>query len=96
MFWNFDDSSLSFYSRTEQHQREEIITIEMSLKDKELTPFVRLGKENVQNTTQRQEWKCSCGNVYYRDGYGYRNNMSRFSSHMDGGPCVTEMVCKLC
>ncbi|CAI5669186.1 unnamed protein product [Oreochromis niloticus] len=103
VLWNFDDSSLSFYSRIGQHQREEIITMEMSLKDKELSPFIRLGKENVQNTTQRQEWKCTCGNVYYRDGYGCRNNMSRFSSQancscgkMIGGPCVTEMVCKLC
>ncbi|XP_006809403.2 uncharacterized protein LOC102787046 [Neolamprologus brichardi] len=51
VLWNFDASSLSFYSRTGQHQREEIITIEISLNNKELTPFVRLGKENVQNTT---------------------------------------------
>ncbi|KAK9524846.1 hypothetical protein VZT92_017211 [Zoarces viviparus] len=44
VFWNFGTSSLSFFSRTGQHQREEIITIKMSHNNWDLAPFVQLGQ----------------------------------------------------
>ncbi|XP_075948729.1 uncharacterized protein LOC142950926 [Anarhichas minor] len=53
VFWNFGSSSLSFFSRTGQHQREEIITIKMSLNIWDLAPFVQLGRENAQISYQQ-------------------------------------------
>ncbi|XP_059211243.1 tripartite motif-containing protein 16-like [Centropristis striata] len=60
VFWNSVTSSLSFFSRTGRHQREEIITIKMSLNNWDLAPFVQLEHKNVQNR-QGQDWKCQCG-----------------------------------
>ncbi|KAM9426289.1 uncharacterized protein KZ484_018014 [Pholidichthys leucotaenia] len=106
VIWNFATSTLSFFSRIGQHQREEIITIKISLNNWGLAPFVQLGKENVQSSSQ-QQWKCRCGQVYYKKGNGYRSN-NRRSFHcpysqpncscgeMVGGPNITERVCKLC
>ncbi|KAM6895147.1 uncharacterized protein PEZ65_022655 [Lycodopsis pacificus] len=83
VFWNFGSSSLSFFSRTGQHQREEIITIKMSLNNWGLAPFVQLGEENTQITPQH----CKT-NIY-----GLKK-----PSHI-GGPgddiCTTEVVCEL-
>ncbi|KAL4006969.1 tolkin [Sarotherodon galilaeus] len=103
VLWNFAASTLSFIRRTGQHQREEIITMKLKASvnhNRDLVPFVQLGKQNIQNTTQQQQWKCSCGKDYYWDGNGYRDNMSGYSLQ---GCCscgkvlsVTEMVCKLC
>ncbi|XP_030609143.1 tripartite motif-containing protein 16 [Archocentrus centrarchus] len=99
VLWNFNAATLSFFSRTGPHQREEIITVEMSLNNRVLTPFVRLGKENVHSNSQ-QQWKCSCGKVYFWDGNGYRD-CSSGHSHQAKCSCgkvlgVTEMVCALC
>ncbi|KAM9426744.1 uncharacterized protein KZ484_022106 [Pholidichthys leucotaenia] len=106
VIWNFATSTLSFFSRIGQHQREEIITIKLSLNNWDLAPFVQLGKENDQSSSQ-QQWKCKCGEVYYKEGNGYRSN-NRHTFHcssnqpkcscgeMVGGPKITERVCKLC
>ncbi|XP_074480489.1 uncharacterized protein LOC141761134 [Sebastes fasciatus] len=73
VIWNFVASSLSFFSRTGQHQREEIITINMSLNNRDLAPFVRIAKKDAQNLPQEQ-WKCHCGEVYlYSGSNGYIN-----------------------
>uniref|UniRef100_A0A096M331 B box-type domain-containing protein n=1 Tax=Poecilia formosa TaxID=48698 RepID=A0A096M331_POEFO len=42
VFWDVLASKLSFFSRTGQHQREEIITIEMTINNWPLVPFVQL------------------------------------------------------
>ncbi|KAM4536277.1 uncharacterized protein PAE49_020934 [Odontesthes bonariensis] len=89
VFWNFTASTLSFFSRTGQYQREEIITLEMSLNNWDLVPFVRLGKENAQNSTQLQ-WMCSCG----RSSSFSRSNCSSCGKTFTG-PFVTELVCEL-
>ncbi|XP_073331297.1 uncharacterized protein [Pagrus major] len=101
VFWNFVASSLSFFSRTGQHQREEITTIKMSLNNWDLTPFVQLQKENTQNTTQ-QQWNCTCGITYYKNEYGYRANRGQYSHQANcscgafiGGLCITEVFCEL-
>ncbi|KAI3375737.1 hypothetical protein L3Q82_004036 [Scortum barcoo] len=77
VFWNFAASTLSFFRRTGQYQREEIITINMRLNNWDLAPFVQFQKENVQNM-QPQQCRCSCGefysktvNGYIRRGYNY-------------------------
>lgn len=102
VLWNFAASTLSFFSRTGQHQREEIITMKLKARvtNRDLTAFVQLGKQNIHSTTQQQQWKCSCGKDYYWDGNRYWDNMS--GSYYQGccscgkALSVTEMVCKLC
>ncbi|XP_070785714.1 tripartite motif-containing protein 16 [Enoplosus armatus] len=105
VFWNFVASSLSFFIRTSQYQREEIITIKMSLNNWDLAPFVQLRKENGQNRPQ-QQWTCSCGKVYSNNGneyaYGYNNGMRNYSHRANcacganiGDVCITEVVCEL-
>ncbi|XP_039900993.1 tripartite motif-containing protein 34 isoform X4 [Simochromis diagramma] len=103
VLWNFTASTLSFFSRTGQHQREEIITMKLkaSVSNRDLAPFVQLGKQNIHSTTQQQQWKCSCGKDYYWDGNRYRDHSS--GSYYQGccscgkvlGPHITEMVCEL-
>ncbi|KAF6728189.1 Tripartite motif-containing protein 29 [Oryzias melastigma] len=44
VIWNLANSTLSFYSRTGQFQRKEIITIRMERILWDLTPFVHIGK----------------------------------------------------
>ncbi|MEQ2166611.1 hypothetical protein GOODEAATRI_030115 [Goodea atripinnis] len=90
VFWNFVASRLSFFSRSGQYQKEEIITIETTVNNWELVPFVRLGKENAQNTSQ-QQWKCSCR----RSSRSYQTNCSRCGKTFSG-PFITEVVCELC
>jgi len=87
VFWNFFDSTLSFFSRTGQYQREEIITLKMSLNNWDLVPFVRLGKENAQKSTQ-QQWKCSCGHSSSQVHCSYCGK--KFT-----GSFTTELVCEL-
>ncbi|XP_056298399.1 tripartite motif-containing protein 16 [Pseudoliparis swirei] len=53
MLWNLKSSSLAFFSRTGQHQREEIITLQMSLSNVDLNPFVQLSKTNDQSIQMR-------------------------------------------
>jgi len=53
MLWNLKSSSLAFFSRTGQHQREEIITLQMSLSNVHLDPFVQLSKTNDQSIQMR-------------------------------------------
>ncbi len=90
VLWNFAASSLSFFSRTGQHQREEITTIKMSLNNWDLAPFVRLGKENVQSVRQ-QQWQCTCGKVYFNNGsYSHCS----CGALIGDGP-TTEVVCEL-
>lgn len=101
VFWNFVASSLSFFSRTGQHQRNEIITIKMSLNNWDLVPFVQLGKESSENMSQ-QQWKCTCEKVYSRNDNQYSDGW-RYYSHRDtcscgeiiGGISITEVVCEL-
>lgn len=101
VFWNFTASSLSFFGRTGQHQREEILTIMMSLNNWDLAPFVQLGQENVQNRPQ-QQWQCPCGKVYYKNADGYSDGMRTYSQQANcscgafiGDVCTTEVVCEL-
>ncbi|XP_076737845.1 uncharacterized protein LOC106674469 [Maylandia zebra] len=96
VLWNFTASTLSFFSRTGQHQREEIITMKLkvSVSNRDLAPFVQLGKQNIHSRTQQQDWKCSCGKDYYWDGISGYSHQSDCSC---GKPLsVTEVVCKLC
>ncbi|XP_073330736.1 uncharacterized protein [Pagrus major] len=101
VFWNFVASSLSFFSRTGQHQREEITTIKMSLNNWDLTPFVQLQKENTQNTTQ-QQWNCTCGKTYYHSDFEFNDYGGQYSRQAScscgafiGGLCITEVFCEL-
>ncbi|XP_069025986.1 tripartite motif-containing protein 16-like [Embiotoca jacksoni] len=54
VFWNFPTSKLSFYSRTGQHQRKEILTIQVSPNKRDLVPFVQLGKEDAHKSSQKE------------------------------------------
>ncbi|XP_041841475.1 tripartite motif-containing protein 16 isoform X2 [Melanotaenia boesemani] len=100
VLWNFIGSTLSFFSRTGQYQREEIITIKMSHNNRSLAPFVQLGVENIQSRPP-QNWQCSCGQVYIRDTTGYRRKqLSGYNFRCScgttvGSPCVTDAVCEL-
>lgn len=103
VFWNFAASSLSFFNRIGQHQREEIITIKMSLNNWDLAPFVQLAKKNCQKIPQ-QQWKCPCGKVYHKNSNGYTevgvfcNSPSRTNCSCGayiGDIRITEIVCEL-
>lgn len=101
VFWNFPASSLSFYSRTGQYEREEVITIKMSLNNWDLVPFVQLVKENGQNMSQ-QDWTCSCGQKYnkYNNRYSKGGCEYSFQANCSCGALIgdvytTEMVCEL-
>ncbi|XP_028285203.1 tripartite motif-containing protein 16 [Parambassis ranga] len=105
--WNFLAASLSFFSRIGQHQREEICTLEMSLNNWDLVPFVQLKMKNAENTaTTEKSWKCSCGKVHTMNGSRYISSPFQFecismSSNCScgkklGGPDITELVCELC
>ncbi|XP_023252553.1 tripartite motif-containing protein 16-like [Seriola lalandi dorsalis] len=104
VFWNFVASSLSFFRRTGQHQREEILTIKMSLNKWDLAPFVQLGPENAQNSGDwsNQQWRCRCGTSHYRDVKRYNQSMFQQSQRpkcscgeIIGGRFITEVVCEL-
>uniref|UniRef100_A0A8P4G6T4 B box-type domain-containing protein n=1 Tax=Dicentrarchus labrax TaxID=13489 RepID=A0A8P4G6T4_DICLA len=101
VFWNFPASTLSFFNRTGQYQREEIITIKMSINNWDLVPFVQVIKENGQNVSQHQ-WQCPCGKTYRKNGNQYSDRRRAFSHQsycscgaFIGGICTTEMVCEL-
>ncbi|XP_074480490.1 uncharacterized protein LOC141761135 [Sebastes fasciatus] len=110
VIWNFGASSLSFFSRTGRHQREEIITINMSLNNRDLAPFVQIAKKDAQNLPQ-QQWQCPCGKVYYKNSSnGYSDGTSMgfgFGGHSYsqvvncscgatlGDKDTTEVVCEL-
>ncbi|XP_032355241.1 tripartite motif-containing protein 16 [Etheostoma spectabile] len=101
VLWNFAASSLSFFNRIGQHQREEIITIKMSLNNWDLAPFVQLAKENDQSIPQ--QWKCPCGIVHYESNkYSMKARFSNSSAQTNcscgaiiGGIHITEVVCEL-
>nr|WAK99690.1 tripartite motif 16 protein [Trachinotus ovatus] len=104
VYWSFVASSLSFFRRTGQHQREEILTIKMSLNNWDLAPFVQLGKESAQNSSDgsQSQWRCPCGISHNRDAYRHNRSMSQQSQRpkcscgeIIGGRCITEMVCEL-
>ncbi|XP_070849890.1 tripartite motif-containing protein 16 [Chaetodon trifascialis] len=100
VFWNLAASSLTFFNRIGQHQREEIIPIKikMSLDSWDLKPFVQLGKRDGKNMTPRN---CPCGKVYNKTINGYSLGRSHYSCHAPCscgaliGVCITEMVCEL-
>ncbi|XP_070710564.1 tripartite motif-containing protein 16 [Pempheris klunzingeri] len=92
VFWDFTASSLSFFSRIGQHQREEIITIEVSLNNWDLVPFVQLQKENSQNRPQ-QQWRCTCGKVHDKRHYPHHTSCS--CGAIIGESCIIEMLCEL-
>ncbi|XP_068584264.1 tripartite motif-containing protein 16 [Cebidichthys violaceus] len=101
VFWNFGSSLLSFFSRTGQYQREEIITIKMSLNNWDLAPFVQLGEENTQMIPQ-QHWQCLCGKSYvkrnteYTDGWRSYSFLDKCSCGASiGDISTTEVVCEL-
>ncbi|XP_068444406.1 tripartite motif-containing protein 16 [Clinocottus analis] len=86
VFWNFVSSSLSFFSRTGQHQKEEIVTLQMSLNNRGLAPFVQLSKGNVLSIPQQQ---------FHRNKQ-FRNVPTSFSSvRTSRDICTTEMICEL-
>ncbi|XP_061565996.1 tripartite motif-containing protein 16 [Cololabis saira] len=89
VLWNFAASKLSFFSRTGQYQREEIITAGVSLNNWDLVPFVRLGKENGQISFNQQGW-CSCGMTPSSNRTNCPNCGKRY------GVFITELVCELC
>ncbi|XP_036002242.1 tripartite motif-containing protein 16 [Fundulus heteroclitus] len=90
VFWDFVASRLSFFSRSGQYQRKAIITIETTPNNWDLVPFVRLGKENVENTSQPDR-KCSCG----RSSPFYQTNCSRCGKKFSD-LFTSEVVCELC
>lgn len=100
VFWNFPASSLSFFSRIGQYQREEITTIKMSLNNWDLAPFVQLGKKTGQDSQQQQRWRCSCGKVYRKEGNSYYDE-KQHNCYQTNCPCgafffgTTELVCEL-
>ncbi|XP_071765224.1 uncharacterized protein LOC139919388 [Centroberyx gerrardi] len=76
VFRNIAASSLSFFSRTGQHQRTEILTMKMSFDSSDFFAFVNLEKEQAQKSSNQppgpqQQWMCSCGKVYIETGSGY-------------------------
>lgn len=104
VFWNFVASSLSFFRRTGQYQREEILTIAMSLNNWDLVPFVQLGAESAQSSDNwsQQQWRCSCGQIHYFDYSSYCNGYSQQSQRpkcscgkIIGSEFITELVCEL-
>lgn len=101
VFWNFVGSSLSFFSRTGQHQREEIITIKAIPSNWDLAPFVQVGKKNA-TIIQENPWQCTCGKAYNYYSNQYCDGNRYYSPHQDtchcgaliGGVCITEVVCE--
>ncbi|XP_059211516.1 tripartite motif-containing protein 16-like [Centropristis striata] len=100
VFWNSVASSLSFFSRNGQHQREEIITIEVR-QTYGLVPFVQLEKENVKNITQPR-LRCRCGNSFLKKDNGYSDGSRDYPQQGNcqcgaiiGDVCITEVVCEL-
>ncbi|XP_049424067.1 uncharacterized protein si:dkey-183c6.9 [Epinephelus fuscoguttatus] len=103
VFLNSDASSLSFFSKTGRHQREEIITIKMSLNNCDLAPFVHVAKTNAQNILQ-QQWKCHCRQVNYTGSMLWQMKDKQFYNSFQsncscgayiGDECITEVVCEL-
>ncbi|KAK1889752.1 E3 ubiquitin-protein ligase TRIM36 [Dissostichus eleginoides] len=101
VFWNFVASSLSFFSRTGQYQREEIITIKAIPSNWDLAPFVQVGKKNAQIIRQNP-WQCTCGKAYqycnnrYIYGMGFQSSRQDYCScgALLGGNRITEVVCE--
>lgn len=89
VFWNFTASSLSFYRRTGQYQREEIITIKMSLNNWDFVPFVQITKESGQNASQQTQ-KSSYG----QSTFSFQPTCS-FGETNVYAVCATEMICEL-
>ncbi|XP_069375223.1 tripartite motif-containing protein 16 [Paralichthys olivaceus] len=94
VFWNFAASSLSFFRRSGLHQREEIITIKMSINNWDLAPFVQLEGSDVSQS----QGKCRCGGVFKKNvrknslGIAYCNCCCR---EMISSRRITEVVCEL-
>ncbi|TNN71987.1 Tripartite motif-containing protein 29 [Liparis tanakae] len=86
MLWNSKSSSLAFFSRTGQHQREEIITLQVSLST--LEPVVQLSKKNDQRIHQQNGPQLQ---MYQSNDYHGYNHPSGTS----GVICTTEVVCEL-
>lgn len=111
VFWDFAASSLSFFSRTGNHQRVKILTMKMSLNNWDLSPFVQLGDEKAQNHPSlphehhpSSTWRCSCGTAYDKTPSGYTggcfgrlfNSCATCScGEFIGGLNITEMLCEL-
>lgn len=93
VFWNFVASSLSFFRRTGQYQRDEILTIKMSLNNWDLVPFVQLRHVDTQNESNcsQQKKKCTCGRSYQKNQYSQPVNCCGKII----GWCITERVCEL-
>ncbi|XP_054457848.1 tripartite motif-containing protein 16 [Anoplopoma fimbria] len=99
VFWNFESSSLSFLSRIGKHQKEEILTIKMSLNNLDLVPFVQVATKTVSFSHQ-QTLKCTCGKPRSRPGA--RGTLFGAGLHHDSqcscgatDICTTEEVCEL-
>ncbi|XP_059211518.1 B box and SPRY domain-containing protein-like [Centropristis striata] len=100
VIWNSVVSSLSFFSITGRHQREEIVTIKMSINNWDLAPFVQL-ENNYDKYRQRQDWKCQCGKTYYKSDRGYSDQ--RYGHPQQGncscgaviGDVCIDVICEL-
>lgn len=106
VMWDQPDS-LSFFSLTAQQERTEVATIQLDDPHKDLTPFVCLHVEKLQSqkgfvfgTSHKtrlnyyEEWRCTCGKVYYFDDYvNHHRNCScgKFISDL----YITDLVCEL-
>ncbi|XP_053199082.1 tripartite motif-containing protein 16-like [Scomber japonicus] len=104
VFWNRAASSLSFFSRTGQHQREEVLTIKMNINNSDLVAFVQLGEENTPNSSDwpHQQWRCSCGQIHSRRMNKYGNGTCQYPHQSNcscgaiiGDACITKIICQL-
>ncbi|GAA6228150.1 tripartite motif-containing protein 16-like [Lates japonicus] len=93
VLWNIVVSSLSFFRRTEQHQREEMLTINMSPNNWDLVPFVQLGTGNSPICADwHQEQLCNKRKHIRIDNISQRG----LGHHgINQTPqCITEVVCE--
>lgn len=99
VIWHHPDS-LSFFSLAEQHQKKEIITIQLIPSLNNLTPFVCLEILPTQifgRAPCRKEWTCSCGQVHYLDNSYFHRDYHYTCScgKLIGGLCETDLLCEL-
>lgn len=97
----FGGSSVSFYSRIGEQQREKIFTFQMSTNTWDLVPFVKIKKFQA---TAQQQFKCLCGEkkgVEQRESRSFGGAQSGFvrnercSCGVQLNVVTTERVCEL-
>ena len=101
VFWNSVASSLSFFNRSGLHQRDEIITIAMSINNRDLVPFVQLGMLNAQNSSNSTQIQCPFGRIYNKGANYYGQVYGTIYPHQNPprrqsiARHDTEVVCEL-